>query len=97
MAGWRAEKARCNNTGLGVVKVVNTIWGIKGLLVVDTCKQLSTKMMLQRTYKRVSPQQKECRRSTERRIVMVAVQIVSGVLAAAVLGIIIYRRKQKTV
>jgi LPXTG-motif cell wall-anchored protein len=38
--------------------------------------------------------------STERRIVMVAstaVQVVAGVLAAAVLGIIVYRRKQKAV
>jgi LPXTG-motif cell wall-anchored protein len=33
----------------------------------------------------------------ERRIVMVAVQIIAGVLAVAVLGIIIYRRKQKAV
>jgi hypothetical protein len=30
-------------------------------------------------------------------MVMIAVQIISGVLAAAVLGIIIYRRKQKAV
>jgi hypothetical protein len=35
--------------------------------------------------------------STERRIVMIVVQVVSGVIAAAVLGIIIYRRKQKAV
>jgi len=33
--------------------------------------------------------------STERRIVMIVVQIVAGVLAVAVLGIIVYRRKQK--
>lgn len=41
-----------------------------------------------------------CQRSTERRIVMLtstAVQVVAGVLAAAVLGIIVYRRKQKAV
>jgi hypothetical protein len=30
-------------------------------------------------------------------VVMIVVQIVAGVLAAAVLGIIVYRRKQKTV
>jgi hypothetical protein len=34
--------------------------------------------------------------STERRIVMIVVQIVSAVLAVAVLGIIVYRRKQKS-
>jgi hypothetical protein len=42
----------------------------------------------------------ECQGLTERRIVMLAssaVQIVAGVLAAAVLGIIVYRRKQKAV
>jgi hypothetical protein len=35
--------------------------------------------------------------STERRIVMIGVQIVAGVLAVCVLGIIVYRRKQKAV
>jgi hypothetical protein len=30
-------------------------------------------------------------------IVMIAVQVVAGVLAVAVLGIIVYRRKQKAV
>jgi type IV secretory pathway TrbD component len=43
----------------------------------------------------------ECPRSTERRILMLgsglAIQIAAGVLAAAVLGIIVYRRKQKAV
>ena len=34
---------------------------------------------------------------TERRIVMIGVQIVAGVLAVCVLGIIVYRRKQKAV
>jgi hypothetical protein len=36
-------------------------------------------------------------RLTERRIVMVGVQVVAGVLAVAILGIIVYRRKQDTV
>jgi hypothetical protein len=36
-------------------------------------------------------------RATERRIVMIEVQVVAGVLAVAILGIIVYRRKQSAI